>query len=317
MRRSELDTSAVVRRAGRARRAATAVTAALALLSLTVVWAPSASAAPKLTVSATSGLTDGQTITVSGVGFTADLKGIAVGQCKVGYAGPSDCNLQGGATFRNADGSGSIGTITLKLATSFGGIDCTTTDCVIAAAPTSQLGRRGDRLGEHRRSSRSPSARPLRSRRKSRPKSPWSSRPRRRRATAGVATCPRPGPVTRCPSWCSEAAPCCSPVWASSSWSPLAGVAEDSHEQRSLCRSFRRRRRAGAEAGLVAAVAAGLAFAPAAQAAAPSGGCWVWYYGEPAVEHLDQPRTLDRPGRVTRGTCRPQHHARTGEPGAG
>lgn len=34
-------------------------------------------------------------------------------------------------------------------------------------------------------------------------------------------------------------------------------------------------------AGLVAAVAVGLAFAPAAQAAAPSGGCWVWYYGSP------------------------------------
>lgn len=119
----------------RARQTATAVLGALALLALTVVWAPSASAAPKLSVSATSGLTDGQTIQVSGTGFQPNLKGIAVGQCKVGYQGPSDCNLQGGATFRNADANGSIGQITLKLATSFGGIDCTTTDCVIAAAP--------------------------------------------------------------------------------------------------------------------------------------------------------------------------------------
>lgn len=123
------------RRAGGARRTACALLATMALLALSVVWAPSASAAPKLTVSATSGLTDGQTIQVSGVGFAPNLKGIAVGQCKVGYSGPSDCNLSGGATFRNADGSGSIGTITLKMAAKFGSIDCTQIDCVIAAAP--------------------------------------------------------------------------------------------------------------------------------------------------------------------------------------
>lgn len=34
-------------------------------------------------------------------------------------------------------------------------------------------------------------------------------------------------------------------------------------------------------AGLVSAVAVALAFAPAALAAAPTGGCWVWYYGDP------------------------------------
>lgn len=35
-------------------------------------------------------------------------------------------------------------------------------------------------------------------------------------------------------------------------------------------------------AGLVAVVAASLALAQPAQAAAPTGGCWVWYYGEPS-----------------------------------
>ncbi|WP_372734131.1 neocarzinostatin apoprotein domain-containing protein [Nocardioides sp.] len=128
-------TSVLGRGAGRAQRAAVALLATVGLLTLSVVWAPSASAAPRLTVSATTGLTNGQTITVSGVGFAANLKGIAVGQCKVGYTGPADCNLAGGATFRNSDGSGSIGTVTIKLATSFGGIDCTKTECVIAAAP--------------------------------------------------------------------------------------------------------------------------------------------------------------------------------------
>lgn len=34
-------------------------------------------------------------------------------------------------------------------------------------------------------------------------------------------------------------------------------------------------------AGLVAVVAASLAFAPAAQAVTPTGGCWVWYTGSP------------------------------------
>ena len=123
------------RRAGGARRTACALLATLGLLALSVVWAPSASAAPKMTVSATSGLTDGQTIQVSGSGFSPNMKGIAVGQCKVGYAGPSDCNLQGGATFRNADASGSIGQITLKVTTKFGAIDCSQIDCIIAAAP--------------------------------------------------------------------------------------------------------------------------------------------------------------------------------------
>lgn len=119
----------------RARRSITALLAATAVLALTLVWAPSASAAPRMTVSQTTNLEDGQTITVSGVGFTPNLKGIAVGQCKTGYTGPNDCNLAGGATFRNADATGSIGTVTLKVATSFGGTDCTKIKCVIAAAP--------------------------------------------------------------------------------------------------------------------------------------------------------------------------------------
>ena len=148
------------RRAGGARRTACALLATLGLLALSVVWAPSASAAPKLTVSATSGLTDGQTIQVSGSGFSPNMKGIAVGQCKVGYAGPSDCNLQGGATFRNADANGSIGTVNLKVTMKFGAIDCSQSTASLrprhcparpsAAEIQAQHGDRADHLGWRR-----------------------------------------------------------------------------------------------------------------------------------------------------------------------
>lgn len=102
---------------------------------LTFVASPPSFAAPTLQVSATEGLEQGQSITVGGSGFTPGLKGIAVGQCRVGYVGPSDCNLSGGATFRNADADGAIATVTIKLATSFGDIDCLKEPCIIAAAP--------------------------------------------------------------------------------------------------------------------------------------------------------------------------------------
>ncbi|KHL15797.1 neocarzinostatin family protein [Mumia flava] len=116
-------------------RAVRGLLGALALGVVMLVAAPAASAAPQLDVSETTGLSDGQSITVDGSGFDPNLEGIAVGQCKEGFTGPSDCNLQGGATFRNADGSGTIATVTLKLAESFNGIDCTTQQCVIGAAP--------------------------------------------------------------------------------------------------------------------------------------------------------------------------------------
>lgn len=109
--------------------------AAAVLALLTMLAAPPAFAAPTLQVSATEGLEDGQTITVDGSGFASGLKGIAVGQCRVGYKGPSDCNTSGGATFRNADADGAFPRVTIKLATSFSDIDCTKEQCIIAAAP--------------------------------------------------------------------------------------------------------------------------------------------------------------------------------------
>jgi hypothetical protein len=106
----------------------------LALLVVTLIAAP-AYAAPTLNVSQLTGLTDGQTLTISGSGFEPNLASIAIGQCVVGYAGPSDCNTSGGATFRNADASGSVGSFTIVVKEKFGANDCTKVQCLIAAGP--------------------------------------------------------------------------------------------------------------------------------------------------------------------------------------
>ncbi|WP_328477638.1 neocarzinostatin apoprotein domain-containing protein [Actinoplanes sp. NBC_00393] len=118
----------------RIRRLAAAVAAGLVCAGAVVLMTGTpAAAAPTLTVSKTSGLKDGDTVTVSGNGFTASLTNIALGQCIKDPATSTDCNLAGGAVFVNADASGNTAQISLKLATSFGGHDCGTDGCVIAA----------------------------------------------------------------------------------------------------------------------------------------------------------------------------------------
>ncbi|WP_372734371.1 neocarzinostatin apoprotein domain-containing protein [Nocardioides sp.] len=109
--------------------------AAVATLAIVIGVAAPAFAAPSLVVSATEGLTEGQTITIDGSGFAPNLKGIAVGQCRVGFTGPADCNLSGGATFRNADADGNIDQVTVKVSLKFGDVDCTVEQCIIAAEP--------------------------------------------------------------------------------------------------------------------------------------------------------------------------------------
>jgi hypothetical protein len=109
--------------------------AAVAALLVVIVTAPPSFAAPTLNVSATTGLTDGQIITISGSGFAANMQSIAIGQCKTGYVGPADCNTLGGAQFKNADASGNVASFTIKVAEKFGSTDCTEQQCVIAAAP--------------------------------------------------------------------------------------------------------------------------------------------------------------------------------------
>ena len=109
--------------------------AAAAALGVVLVTAPPSFAAPTLNVSATTGLTDGQTVTISGSGFDANLKSIAIGQCTAGYKGPADCNTSGGATFKNADASGKVSSFTIVVKEKFGSVDCTVQKCVIAGSP--------------------------------------------------------------------------------------------------------------------------------------------------------------------------------------
>jgi hypothetical protein len=109
--------------------------AAVGALLVVLLTAAPAFAAPTLTISATTGLTDGQRVTVSGSGFAPNLASIAIGQCVEGYTGPADCNTNGGATFRNADANGEVAELTITVKATFGSHDCTKVQCVIAAAP--------------------------------------------------------------------------------------------------------------------------------------------------------------------------------------
>jgi len=109
--------------------------AAVAALLVVLATAPPSFAAPTLSVSATTGLTDGQTLTISGSGFAPNLQSIAIGQCVSGYVGPADCNTSGGAQFKNADASGNVASFTIKVKEVFGSTDCTKVECVVAAAP--------------------------------------------------------------------------------------------------------------------------------------------------------------------------------------
>ncbi|GGR58484.1 hypothetical protein GCM10010168_91750 [Actinoplanes ianthinogenes] len=92
-----------------------------------------AAAKPTLHVSKTSGLKNGDSITVYGTGFTKNLENIALGQCVKNPASSTDCNLSGGAEFVSSDAAGKTKTVTLKLATTFSGHSCGTNGCVIAA----------------------------------------------------------------------------------------------------------------------------------------------------------------------------------------
>ncbi|MCM6771927.1 neocarzinostatin apoprotein domain-containing protein [Nocardia sp. CDC159] len=92
--------------------------------------------AAALRVSASTGLTEGQRITVDGSGFRPGLAAVAVGLCREGFtSGLRDCDLDGGATFVNIGGDGTFPTVTLTARPRFNDIDCLRQRCVIAAAP--------------------------------------------------------------------------------------------------------------------------------------------------------------------------------------
>ncbi|WP_067701437.1 neocarzinostatin apoprotein domain-containing protein [Nocardia jejuensis] len=104
-----------------------AIISALASLAL-LGGGPVASAAPALVLSPSSGLTAGQTVTVTLDGLTANMPTVAVGQCKPQIVQPTDCNLTG-SLMGQADAQGvwqpAGGNHTLALVSSIGGTDCT------------------------------------------------------------------------------------------------------------------------------------------------------------------------------------------------
>ncbi|BEL08110.1 hypothetical protein Q0Z83_063010 [Actinoplanes sichuanensis] len=115
------------------RRAAAAVAAGLICAAAVVFVQPSpALAAAKLHVSKTSGIADGEKITVYGTGFTPGLTDLALGQCVKNPATATDCNLTGGAEFVSTDTSGKTKTLTLTIQKSFSGKSCDN-GCVVAA----------------------------------------------------------------------------------------------------------------------------------------------------------------------------------------
>jgi hypothetical protein len=111
--------------------------AALSVAALAAAPAHAEPAAPAvLHVSATTGLADGQRVTVSGSGFQPGLAAVAVGLCKQGYTnGLNDCDLNGGAGFVNIAADGTFKTLTLTLHPRFKAIDCLQQQCEVAAAP--------------------------------------------------------------------------------------------------------------------------------------------------------------------------------------
>ncbi|MFF3611540.1 neocarzinostatin apoprotein domain-containing protein [Streptomyces sp. NPDC002580] len=114
--------------------AATTVACVLALASTGVA---SAADSPGATarLSAATDLAEGQRITVTGAGFRGGLTSVAVGLCKKGYTGNTDCDLAGGAKLVNIGGSGRLPTITLTVHARFAGIDCHTAQCVVGISP--------------------------------------------------------------------------------------------------------------------------------------------------------------------------------------
>lgn len=111
----------------------------LAVLALSPLAPPGTAATPapaQLRVSRTTDLAEGETITVTGSGFSPGLRSVAVGMCREGYTnGLKDCDLGGGATFVNIDSKGDLPEVRLKARPKFNGLDCATRQCVIGAGP--------------------------------------------------------------------------------------------------------------------------------------------------------------------------------------
>lgn len=106
---------------------------ALLLFAAAVVWSatPAAAAAPSVTVSPSSGLADGQSVTVTGSGFTANYATMVIVECDATATGAAGCDTND-VQFVKADASGAF-TVQLTLRATFTGVDCTKAACIVQA----------------------------------------------------------------------------------------------------------------------------------------------------------------------------------------
>ena len=114
----------------------TVLPALAAALALTCIPAPALADGAALQLSKSEGLVEGDEITVKGTGFKPGLQQIAVGLCIEGYTnGLKHCDLDGGATFVNADKNGDLPPVTLTVSPKFLEFDCLARQCVVGVGP--------------------------------------------------------------------------------------------------------------------------------------------------------------------------------------
>lgn len=102
------------------------------LLTLALATPASAAGDRSVTVNPSTGLSDGQAVTVSGSGFTPN-KLLFVVECNTDATGASGCNVAG-LQMPTTDADGNFTIQAYKVAASFGDNDCTKASCVIQAA---------------------------------------------------------------------------------------------------------------------------------------------------------------------------------------
>jgi hypothetical protein len=104
-----------------------------------LLGATAASAAPSITVSPSTGLHNGQTVTVSGSGFTKNGS-VYIVECVKGATKEGQCSFTfsdlSTVVVAKADASGNMHSPSPVLKTSFKTVDCTKTPCEIAAHQT-------------------------------------------------------------------------------------------------------------------------------------------------------------------------------------
>ncbi|MER7106939.1 neocarzinostatin apoprotein domain-containing protein [Streptomyces sp. NPDC000229] len=121
----------------------TAALAAATALAVTALAAPAA-AAPQLTVSKSTGLAPGDTVTVSAKGLSPNQPFVPLGLCRPNPAAPTDCETapessvigktDASGVWHSASSNGTTARITVKA--KVGGVDCTAKagSCVIAVS---------------------------------------------------------------------------------------------------------------------------------------------------------------------------------------